>query len=173
MCVGVSNVGALSDRWQAQFEGFNEEEEEKEVFLFLVVCLFHLSLSSLTSSSKKHKHEDEYVGELFGDDAEAFQRDVEKKSKKKKKKKSKRREREEEEEEDKKKGEEEEEVKEEELYLTESEKRYRKRQLETERRAIRELRSLSHRDRVNQFNEKLEQLPEHNDIPRVSAAGNG
>ena len=31
----------------------------------------------------------------------------------------------------------------------------------------------SHRERVEAFNEKLSQLTEHNDIPRVSAAGNG
>lgn len=31
----------------------------------------------------------------------------------------------------------------------------------------------SHRERVEDFNEKLGQLTEHNDIPRVSAAGNG
>jgi hypothetical protein len=32
---------------------------------------------------------------------------------------------------------------------------------------------MSHRERVEQFNEKLGQLTELNDIPRVSAAGNG
>mmetsp|Transcript_5421 Transcript_5421/g.7319 ORF Transcript_5421/g.7319 Transcript_5421/m.7319 type:complete len:111 (+) Transcript_5421:125-457(+) len=31
----------------------------------------------------------------------------------------------------------------------------------------------SHRERVDEFNAKLSQLTEHNDIPRVSAAGNG
>ena len=35
------------------------------------------------------------------------------------------------------------------------------------------LSSMSHRERVEQFNEKLGQLTELNDIPRVSAAGNG
>lgn len=33
--------------------------------------------------------------------------------------------------------------------------------------------SLSHRERVEQFNEQLGKLTELNDIPRVSAAGNG
>ena len=33
--------------------------------------------------------------------------------------------------------------------------------------------SMSHRERVEQFNEKLGKLTELNDIPRVSAAGNG
>lgn len=33
--------------------------------------------------------------------------------------------------------------------------------------------SMSHRERVNKFNEKLGSLTELNDIPRVSAAGNG
>jgi len=32
---------------------------------------------------------------------------------------------------------------------------------------------MSHRERVEQFNEKLGSLTELNDIPRVSAAGNG
>uniref|UniRef100_A0A7S1D8Y5 DUF1754-domain-containing protein n=1 Tax=Cyclophora tenuis TaxID=216820 RepID=A0A7S1D8Y5_CYCTE len=55
---------------------------------------------------------------------------------------------------------------------------------DAERRALkfkedRELQELeaaaqkSHRDRVEEFNEKLSKLTEHNDIPRVSAAGNG
>lgn len=33
--------------------------------------------------------------------------------------------------------------------------------------------SMSHRERVEQFNEKVGSLTELNDIPRVSAAGNG
>lgn len=44
------------------------------------------------------------------------------------------------------------------------------------RRAKREMEkvaSLSHRERVEEFNEKLGSVTELNDIPRVSAAGNG
>ena len=43
-------------------------------------------------------------------------------------------------------------------------------------RELEELKSIaqkSHRERVEAYNEKLSQLTEHNDIPRVSAAGNG
>ena len=39
--------------------------------------------------------------------------------------------------------------------------------------ALSPLFSMSHRERVEQFNEKLGKLTELNDIPRVSAAGNG
>jgi protein FAM32A len=31
----------------------------------------------------------------------------------------------------------------------------------------------SHRERVDDLNEKLSTMTEHNDIPRISAAGNG
>lgn len=31
----------------------------------------------------------------------------------------------------------------------------------------------TYREKVNEFNEKLSTLTEHNDIPRISAAGNG
>jgi protein FAM32A len=31
----------------------------------------------------------------------------------------------------------------------------------------------TYREKVNEFNDKLSTLTEHNDIPRISAAGNG
>ena len=42
-----------------------------------------------------------------------------------------------------------------------------------ERQNIRKLLSKSHRERIDDFNMYLSNLTEHNDIPRVSAAGNG
>jgi protein FAM32A len=44
---------------------------------------------------------------------------------------------------------------------------------ERERKDLERLAQMSHRQRVETFNEKLSQLTELNDIPRVSAAGNG
>lgn len=57
--------------------------------------------------------------------------------------------------------------------LTPAERRSRKFKRDQERREMEKLVSLSHRERVEQFNEKLGSLTELNDIPRVSAAGNG
>ena len=42
-----------------------------------------------------------------------------------------------------------------------------------EKQELEKVASKSHRDRIEEFNEKLGNLTEHNDIPRVSAAGNG
>ena len=44
---------------------------------------------------------------------------------------------------------------------------------ERELEELKSIATLSHRERVEAYNEKLSQLTEHNDIPRVSAAGNG
>jgi protein FAM32A len=57
--------------------------------------------------------------------------------------------------------------------MTEAE---RKAFIRKQKREMEEMESVarkSHRERVEDFNEKLGQLTEHNDIPRVSAAGNG
>ena len=57
--------------------------------------------------------------------------------------------------------------------MTEAEKRYHKvreaRASETAAKAV----EITHRMKVEKFNEGLSKLTEHNDIPRVSAAGNG
>ena len=47
----------------------------------------------------------------------------------------------------------------------------RKRMRESEE--IKQVAGKSHRERVDEFNEKLGKLTEHNDLPRISAAGNG
>lgn len=49
---------------------------------------------------------------------------------------------------------------------------YKKKQ-ERELKELELIAKKSHRERVEAYNEKLSQLTEHNDIPRVSAAGNG
>jgi protein FAM32A len=57
--------------------------------------------------------------------------------------------------------------------LTEAERKARKRRLERERIDAEKAAQKSHRERIEEFNTKLASLTELNDIPRVSAAGNG
>ena len=38
---------------------------------------------------------------------------------------------------------------------------------------VKDLTATTHREKVEKFNAKLATMSEHNDIPRVSAAGNG
>ena len=56
---------------------------------------------------------------------------------------------------------------------TESERRAAKRKREREMKDLEIVAKKSHRERVEDFNTKLSTLTEHNDIPRISAAGNG
>ncbi|EWM30555.1 Protein of unknown function DUF1754, eukaryotic [Nannochloropsis gaditana] len=57
--------------------------------------------------------------------------------------------------------------------LTETQRRHIAKLKERERQNIKKLVSKSHRERIDEFNQYLSVLTEHNDIPRVSAAGNG
>eukprot|EP00980_Cylindrotheca_fusiformis_P030805 scaffold25450_cov117-Cylindrotheca_fusiformis.AAC.2 len=57
--------------------------------------------------------------------------------------------------------------------MTEAEKRAHKFKMERQRQESEAIAKKSHRERVEELNEKLGSLTEHNDIPRVSAAGNG
>ena len=57
--------------------------------------------------------------------------------------------------------------------LTAAEKRSKSFKQKRERKEMEQIVSLSHRERVEAFNTKLGELTELNDIPRVSAAGNG
>lgn len=50
---------------------------------------------------------------------------------------------------------------------TEAEKRFEEKMLEAEKKRLAKLAHTSHRDRVRDFNEKLAQLSEHHDIPKV------
>lgn len=58
-------------------------------------------------------------------------------------------------------------------HLTEAQKKFIKRKKEAEDRAIKAMTSKTYRDRIEEFNNKLSTMTEHNDIPRISAAGNG
>ena len=51
--------------------------------------------------------------------------------------------------------------------MTESERRFLEVQRQRQRERIEKNLELTHRDKINQFNEKLEKLPEHFDIPKV------
>lgn len=57
--------------------------------------------------------------------------------------------------------------------LTMTEKQSLKRKKERESIELEKIAKQSHRERIEEFNEKLGSLTELNDIPRVSAAGNG
>ncbi len=57
--------------------------------------------------------------------------------------------------------------------LTETQRRHIAKMKEREKKNIKKLVSKSHRERIDEFNAYLSVLTEHNDIPRVSAAGNG
>lgn len=52
--------------------------------------------------------------------------------------------------------------------LTEAERKALKRKQERERKELEKVAGKSHRERVEEFNDKLSKLTEHNDIPRVS-----
>mmetsp|Transcript_6051 Transcript_6051/g.20648 ORF Transcript_6051/g.20648 Transcript_6051/m.20648 type:complete len:107 (+) Transcript_6051:86-406(+) len=58
-------------------------------------------------------------------------------------------------------------------HLTDAERRHKKRFLEKRKGEVEKSVEASHRSRVDEFNDKLASLTEHNDIPRISAAGNG
>jgi protein FAM32A len=57
--------------------------------------------------------------------------------------------------------------------LTEAERRAKRFKLERQKKDLEKISELSHRERIEKFNENLSKLTELNDIPRVSAAGNG
>eukprot|EP00592_Proboscia_alata_P018978 CAMPEP_0194407070 /NCGR_PEP_ID=MMETSP0176-20130528/5117_1 /TAXON_ID=216777 /ORGANISM="Proboscia alata, Strain PI-D3" /LENGTH=115 /DNA_ID=CAMNT_0039206495 /DNA_START=36 /DNA_END=384 /DNA_ORIENTATION=+ len=57
--------------------------------------------------------------------------------------------------------------------MTDAERRNMKFKLEEKKRDVHELVQKSHRERVEEINDHLGSLTELNDIPRVSAAGNG
>ena len=60
-----------------------------------------------------------------------------------------------------------------EVQLTDAQKRHKQRQIDQEKRLSKSVINTPYRDRVEAFNSKLASMTEHNDIPRVSAAGNG
>lgn len=56
--------------------------------------------------------------------------------------------------------------------LTDAERKALKRKRERERKELEKVAKKSHRERVEEFNEKLGSLTEHNDIPRVRMCSN-
>ena len=59
------------------------------------------------------------------------------------------------------------------IVLTEAQKRHNERKINDEARSYKKLIEVPYRDRVEAFNARLATMTEHNDIPRISAAGNG
>jgi protein FAM32A len=59
--------------------------------------------------------------------------------------------------------------------LTTAEKRHNKRKLDLEQKtgSLSKLANSTFRERMDEFNTGLSKLTEHNDLPRISAAGNG
>ncbi len=57
--------------------------------------------------------------------------------------------------------------------LTDTQRRHKQRLREKEKAEISKVVSKTHRERVEEYNIKLACMTEHNDLPRVSAAGNG
>ena len=58
-------------------------------------------------------------------------------------------------------------------YLTEAQKKHIQKKEKLDSHNSKNIVAMSYRERVETFNYKLSTLSEHNDIPRVSAAGNG
>jgi protein FAM32A len=59
------------------------------------------------------------------------------------------------------------------LTMTEAQKRHMRRKIEREEEEAKNLAKTSFRERVDKLNSTLASMTEHNDIPRISAAGNG
>ena len=58
-------------------------------------------------------------------------------------------------------------------FMTDAERRYHKTMKQRASQAAQSAVTKTHREKVEDFNFLLDNLTEHNDIPRVSAAGNG
>eukprot|EP00603_Paraphysomonas_imperforata_P010554 CAMPEP_0114470598 /NCGR_PEP_ID=MMETSP0104-20121206/11353_1 /TAXON_ID=37642 ORGANISM="Paraphysomonas imperforata, Strain PA2" /NCGR_SAMPLE_ID=MMETSP0104 /ASSEMBLY_ACC=CAM_ASM_000202 /LENGTH=113 /DNA_ID=CAMNT_0001644365 /DNA_START=21 /DNA_END=362 /DNA_ORIENTATION=- len=58
-------------------------------------------------------------------------------------------------------------------FLTESQKKFEQKRIKTELDKAKKIVGTTYRDRVEQLNYELSIKSEHNDIPRISAAGNG
>ena len=61
-----------------------------------------------------------------------------------------------------------------EVHLTEAQKKHKEKiKTKVEEREVKAVSNKSYRERIEEFNYKLSITTEHNDIPRISAAGNG
>ena len=59
------------------------------------------------------------------------------------------------------------------VFMTEAQRIHREKRMTMEERELKKFIKTTHRDRIEMFNMRLGQMTEHNDIPRISAAGNG
>ena len=59
------------------------------------------------------------------------------------------------------------------LFMTDAQKIHKEKRKANEEKELKKFIKTTHRDRIEMFNLRLGQMTEHNDIPRVSAAGNG
>lgn len=57
--------------------------------------------------------------------------------------------------------------------LTDAQKRYKQKKIEMEAKEVKKQTAVSFREKIEKFNNQLSSMTEHNDIPRISAAGNG
>ena len=57
--------------------------------------------------------------------------------------------------------------------MTPAQRRHQARLMEREFQQIRATAAKTHREKIDEYNNRLSTMTEHNDIPRVSAAGNG
>jgi len=62
---------------------------------------------------------------------------------------------------------------EEDLLLTDAQKRHKQKKRDMEKEEAKAAVAVSYRERIAKFNYTLSTTSEHNDVPRVSAAGNG
>jgi len=58
-------------------------------------------------------------------------------------------------------------------FLTDAQRRHKQKKMALEDKMSKELVQTSYRDRIEKFNNRLATATEHNDLPRISAAGNG
>ena len=59
------------------------------------------------------------------------------------------------------------------LFITEAQRIHKEKRMAVEEKALKKFVKVPHKDRIEMFNLRLSNMTEHNDIPRVSAAGNG
>lgn len=59
------------------------------------------------------------------------------------------------------------------IFMTEAQRIHKEKRMALEEKELKKFVKVPHRDRIEMFNMRLGQMTEHNDIPRISAAGNG
>ena len=59
------------------------------------------------------------------------------------------------------------------IFMTDAQRIHKEKRMAMEEKELKKFIKVPHRDRIEMFNLRLGQMTEHNDIPRISAAGNG